>query len=326
MSKMSSLLGKPLNPEFNNKDEPLETEEQDDLDLFDLESNDTFSGDSIEDYLPTDLNTRTLDDLAKETTNVSRFDSEGKVIDDVPVSEIDSIWVKLGGTTVTTRLEIMGSTNDDIIRFHQFRFAKTALIAFIPVTLSLLFKEPMFLTLSFFGALAMWFIDYFKVQQTYKVFQYKRQLDFNLFVRQLMPYLRGSGNVLYQSLHKMKDRLDDGTTKTALITLITQMNTDVESREPYERFAQESSGQDEALLIMRNLYDYQRSSNDATTIKELGTLVDVAMEGSIDDVIKVKDERFEIESYLIGFAVLIPVLGYAIGFAINTMGVFPLFN
>lgn len=134
-----------------------------------------------------------------------------------------------------------------------------------------------------------------------------------------MPYLRGSDVVLYKAFNKMKDRLDDGTTRTALVTLITKMNSNPESREPFEEFAREASGQERSILIMQTLYDYQKSSNDSTTINELGKLVDEELSRSIDEIITRKDDSFETESYMLGFLILVPAMAYFLAIAVSML-------
>jgi hypothetical protein len=235
------------------------------------------------------------------------FDSleEEKTVDNTK-----SFLLKIGGYTVNKRLELMGTSVNDIKKFQLYRLLKTVVTAIVPIPISLVLHTyiPMFFSLV--GGVSMWFMDYWRVARRYEFFQFHRQLDFNKFIRMLMPYLRGKNVVLYQALQKMKDRLPEGTTRTALITLITKLNTNPNSREPYEEFARNASGQDRSLLIMQTLYDFQRSSNDATTINELGKLVDHELSRDIDEIIERKDDRFEMESYLMLFSLIFVLLGY----------------
>src|SRR5690606_1407675 len=102
-------------------------------------------------------------------------------------------------------------------------------------------------------------------------------------------------------------------------TLITKMNSQPNSRIPYEEFAQNASGQERSKLIMQTLYDFQRSSNDSTTINELGKLVDEELSRDIDEIVTKKDDRFEIEAYYLGACVMIPAFGYFLAITVEML-------
>lgn len=226
------------------------------------------------------------------------------------VDSTKSFWLWIGGYKTNIMMEETGSTIKDIKIFQMIRVFKTLTAFVAPIIICFVFNTWYPLPFAFVLAGLFWMMDYLKVVRFHSFFKFKRQLDFNKFVRKLMPYLRGTDVVLYRALNKMKNRIPDGQTRTALITLITMLNTKTGSIEPFEEFAESASGEERSLLIMQTLYDYQRSSNDSSTIHELGKLVDEELDRSIDEIIRRKDAKFEFEPLMLAYCFMIVLGGY----------------
>lgn len=280
--------------------------------------------------LDTDLIGEPVNKPSGKGTGVRKSKAEKAIefIENKPtLDNTNSVLLKIGGEVVNRRLEALGTEVEDIKKFQLFRIIKTLVIFIVPLFIALALKSYIPVFVSILGAIAMWFYDYLRVAKEYEGFQFKRQLDFNKFVRMLMPYLRGNNVVLYKALEKMKDRLDEGTTRTSLIALMTKINMNPNSRLPYEEFAESSSGQERSKLIMQTLYDFQRSSNDSTTINELGKLIDDELSKDIDEIITRKDDKFESEAYLLGSLIMIPAFGYFIAYMYSTiLQIFPMMH
>lgn len=232
-------------------------------------------------------------------------------LEEETLDDVDSFLLKIGGRVTNERLFALGTTVDDIKKFQLIRLLRALAVAFALVMVGFASGKVFIHALGLLLGVGMWFFDYMRVANEYSMFQFKRQLDFNKFIRMLMPYLQGKDAVMYKSFEKMRTRIEPGTTKTALIGLMTKMNTDG-SIKPFEEFAEESSGQDRSLLIMQTLYDYHRSSNDSTTINELSSMVDSELQRDINEVIEKKDLRFEFEYYILAGIMIIPMFGYFI--------------
>lgn len=235
------------------------------------------------------------------------------------VIDSKSFLIKIGGAVTCDRMERMGNTVDEIKKFQLFRLIKSSIFLILGLAVALVMKSSIPIVIGVLGFVVMWFFDYLRVNNHYEMFQFKRQLDFNKFIRMLMPYLRGNEVTLYQALNKMKDRLEDGTTRTALVTLIAKLNGDMDSVIPYEEFAEEASGVERSKLIMQTLFDFNQSSNDSTTINELGKIVDTELEKDIDEIIEKKDDKFEHENYLLGFSMVIVVFAYAASIVVTML-------
>ena len=238
------------------------------------------------------------------------------------VADTNHWLLKIGGNTTNVHMEMMGTPVEDIKKFQLFRLIKTVIGVLIGVAFGLLSHEVFFYVIGVVLGAVLWFFDYLKVEKHFQHFQFTRQLDFNKFIRMLMPYLRVEGMTLYKALNKMKDRLDDGTTRNALIALITKLNSRPNDRAPYEEFAKEASGQDQSELIMQTLFDFHQSSNDSTTIKELAKIVDHELEKNIDEISDIKDGRFEMDNYLLGMCLMVVVFGYFLAVVMKQMSLF----
>lgn len=244
----------------------------------------------------------------------------GEVIE--TVADTNHWLLKIGGNTTNVHMEMMGTSVEDIKKYQLFRLIKTIVGLLVGVIIGLLSHEIFFYIIGVVLGAVLWFFDYLKVEKHFQFFQFHRQLDFNKFIRMLMPYLRVEGMTLYKALQKMKDRLDDGTTRNALIALITKLNTRPNAREPYEEFAKQASGQEQSELIMQTLYDYHQSSNDSTTINELAKIVDHELETNIDEISEIKDGRFEMDNYLLGMCLLVVVFGYFLAVVMKQLSLF----
>lgn len=265
-----------------------------------------------------------LDDLLGEEVKETL---KGHAEDDISyqgvkeeIENSKSVWLRFGGKGVNDKLVKMGDSKEQILKFQKTRLIRALTLFLVTALLGIYLMNIGVLVVAVFGGALFIFIDLIRVNNRYKEFQFKRQLDFNKLLRQLMPYLKSNNVVLYKALEKMKDRIGTGTTRTSLVTLIAKMNSNPGSRLPYEEFAESASGLEESVLIMQTIYDYQRSSNDSTTISNLASLVDRAMERSVDEIIEKKDFRFYIEPYLIVSCFMIIAFGYFIAMVVDFSG------
>ena len=115
----------------------------------------------------------------------------------------------------------------------------------------------------------------------------------------------------------MLTRVEDTDIKENLERLIIEMNDNPNSSEPFKNFALNASGEDEAVLFMHTLYDYQQHSYDKSIIQELGRMASDDLFKGVDEIIEFKLRKFNMFPTKLTMINLLIVLGYLVGTFVN---------
>lgn len=176
------------------------------------------------------------------------------------------------------------------------------------------------LCLSYFGLIWLaiglgliiyqWFSQYRSIQIPYRNHKFKKQFSFFKFARTLIPYLYQDNATVYSVLNRMLTRVGDNEIKENLERLIIEMNDNPNSSKPFENFALNASGEDEAVLFMHTLYDYQQHSYDKSIIQELGRMASDDLFKGVDEIIEFKIRKFNMFPTKLTMINILIVLGY----------------
>lgn len=229
-------------------------------------------------------------------------------------SETD-IWEKMAEDQLYEMLRSMG-THEKVIKSYQVkRVVQTVLVfgvfAVIGVTTNML-------AMYILGAIVAFFVyrsRFTGIVKMYSQWKFERELNFSKFIRLLIPYLKGSGgNVsLYNVFNKILVRMDDETDRASLYSLMGEMGDRPGDIQPFNDFAERSSGSDMAYLIMSTIFDFQESTKDVSVINELGQMASEQMLDAIDEIIAFKIRRFGAFPTKLTISTFIVMGGFMIG-------------
>ncbi|MGQ9024174.1 MULTISPECIES: hypothetical protein [Bacillus] len=210
-----------------------------------------------------------------------------------------SIWHTFAEPDLYEMVLKMGYTEKHFLSFQRRRFFKSCLITLAAVPPGLLINKLwfLFMIVLFFY---VWFTDYKKARKEYQFFLFKKQLVFAKFMRIVLPYLKDRTNNVYSILKNIVRRIDDVVDnkpdelelKKSLEKLLFDIRMYPGSIEPYKRFAIESGGTDSAVSFMTILYDYEQQATDEQVINELGKKASNELFDGIDEIVRIKLNRF----------------------------------
>lgn len=222
--------------------------------------------------------------------------------------------------------EDMGVREESIDRFMKKRFMTLMVFLFLSIPAAI-FKVPVGIGVIVVGVF-IYRNAYTSYKKQYEGFLFQREFEFNSLMKMMIPYLKQGadqgeeGNSFYTVLGKCHRRLDKGIIKDNLERLMVDMVDQPNSILPFRRFAADSSGSDDADLIMLTIYEYQANSSDISIIDELGHLITERMMRSIDVIIKGKVSRFGTFPTVVTMYPLMIIFAYTIGVAIYEMAGF----
>lgn len=242
---------------------------------------------------------------------------QGKKEKHVPGSFKPSIWEKLAEEELYRMLRHMGDPTIKIDKFQRNRVVMTLAIIIIFVILGKYMHYGMY-----FAGLPIGFLfyksRYRNVANYYRVWKFERHLNFSKFTRLIIPYLKASGSTaLYTTFSKILMRTEKQEDKDSLYQLMGEMGDDPTNIQPFEDFAERSSGSDMSSLFMQTIFDFQQSTSDPQVIEELGELASKDMMSSIDDIIAMKLRRFAMFPTKVVMCSFILVVGLAGGIVMD---------
>lgn len=199
------------------------------------------------------------------------------------------------------------------------QFQKRRLLESLGIFLALMFTGKLLASWLYFGALIVPVV-YYKlkwksIKEAYRVWKFKRHLQFTKFMRLLIPYLKQSeGNAsLYTIFNKILQRTTDENDRKNLSRLMSQMTSRPNDVQPFIDFANRSSGTDRSVLFMTTIFDFQHSSFDTSVIDELGKEASKELMIGIDEIVRFKVSRFGGYPSKVTYALLIYITGFALG-------------
>lgn len=226
----------------------------------------------------------------------------------------ESIWEKMAEKDMIERLIDMGESMEAIEKYQKTRVMQTAVSFVIFLVMGLFLGETIILALAAIVPFMVYRSRYTTVIKMHKQWKFDREFNFSKFVRLLIPYLKaGKDPALYMVFSKILDRLDNEEDRRSLFILMGEMTDRPGDIQPFNDFAERSSGSDMAYLIMATVYDFQQSTRDTDVINELGQMASEQMMTAINEIIAFKLKRFAMFPTKVVLSAFILVMGYAAG-------------
>lgn len=242
---------------------------------------------------------------------------QGKKLKALPGAIKPSIWERMAEEELYRMLRHMGDSTKAIDKFQKKRVTMSVLSAAVGIVFGKLLHEWLYLT-AIILPIFVYVMQGRKVASYYRIWRFERHLNFSKFTRLIIPYLKASGSTaLYTTFNKILIRTEKQADKDSLYQLMGEMGDDPTSIQPFEDFAERSSGSDMASLFMQTIFDFQQSTSDPQVIQELGDLASRDLMNSIDDIIAMKLRRFAMFPTKIVMTTFVLVAGLAVGIVID---------
>lgn len=217
----------------------------------------------------------------------------------------------ISSTTYSNMMEI-GKTRTEIIKFAKKRLCLMILLIGILTPLFYM-KSQSFLLLgiTLIFAILIWFVMDRGYKLEVKIRRRNKHFEFLNFAKLIVPYLKAdSGSKsLYSVLNKMAHRTDGEDFKNHLNRLIVEIGQSPDSIVPLTDFAQAVSNTDLAEDFMVALFDWQQTSDDTSVISRMESKITEAMIMRIDEIIKIKKDRFDYYVSRIFYSVFFLMMG-----------------
>lgn len=210
---------------------------------------------------------------------------------------------------------MMKMTPDKIKSYQKTRVLITVLMILPGLLVYVMMHKTWGLGLLVGFPVAMWFYYYYRVISSFKIYNFKRQIEYAKFARMCIPYLIQTDKQV--SLFSIFDRMRDKVSPTIeyhLTKLMNEMSEDPGNEKPFETFAVEISGTQDSSLFMEQIFDYQQSSADISTIKQLSILQNEQLFENVDDIITMKLGRYYPISNIFTMLIFVLLLGCLLGF------------
>lgn len=210
---------------------------------------------------------------------------------------------------------MMKMTPEKIAAYQRTRVLITALMILPGLLVYVVMHKMWGLGLLVGFPMFIWFYYYYRVISSFKIYNFKRQIEYAKFARMCIPYLIQTDKQV--SLFGIFDRMRDKVSPTIrfhLTKLMNEMSEDPGNERPFEKFAVEISGTQDASLFMEQIFDYQQSSADISTIKQLSILQNEQLFENVDDIIKIKLGRYYPISNIFTMLIFVLLLGCLLGF------------
>lgn len=204
-----------------------------------------------------------------------------------------TIWEKMIEQDVMQMFEMMGENIVSIRRFQRKRVIMTVLLAIVGVLAGVFIHRWLYLSAPIAGFF-FYKMQSKRVTNYYRAWKFERQLNFSKFTRLIIPYLKAGGGKtpLYAIFTKILVRTEKEADKRSLSKLMADMAARPQEIEPFQEYAERSSGTDMSYLFMSTIFDFQQSTFDTSVIDELGQMAAEDMMTAIDEIIAMKLRRF----------------------------------
>lgn len=264
---------------------------------------------------------------------VKRYNQESVFADqfeDASLSRLERMaldpdfWEKMAEDELYYKLREMGNPDSAIKKYQQNRFFQSILIAVVGTIAGVVMNNLIVVGVGIVLGVLMYFSRISSIRKIHNQWKFEREMAFSRFVRLLIPYLKQSGgNVsLYATFNKMLGRMDDEADRESLYMLMGEIGDRPGDIQPFNDFAERSSGSDMAYLIMSTIYDFQESTTDTSVIDELGKMASDQMMDAIDEIIMFKIRRFGMFPTKVVMSSFILVVGLAVGIVIDAVSEF----
>lgn len=210
---------------------------------------------------------------------------------------------------------MMKMTPDKIAAYQRTRVLITVLMILPGLLVYVMLHKIWGLGLAAGFPVFMWFYYYYRVISSFKIYNFKRQIEYAKFARMCIPYLIQTDKQvsLFSIFDRMRDKVSP-TIKFHLTKLMNEMSENPGDEKPFETFAVEISGTQDSSLFMEQIFDYQQSSADISTIRQLSILQNEQLFENVDDIIKLKLARYYPISNIFTMLIFVLLLGCLAGF------------
>lgn len=195
---------------------------------------------------------------------------------------------------------------------NRFRFAIAAVV--LGLIIGILYKKY-FALIFFFGILiaaVSWNDSIKKTKKYYQIYSINRQVAFTEFTKiagALLPDLDNGKNLL-SIFEEVSKHMDNENDRNALKKLMTHMQNNNESSQPFLDFAHQFSTSDRAELTMLYMHQMYLGNTDTSGIQSLINDSNEDYQAQTEKIITTKIKRFYSTSTKIAMSVSIVVFGY----------------
>lgn len=229
-------------------------------------------------------------------------------------------WIQSFSPSIYDMGERMGYSDRQITQFQVKRIGFTFGLFFLGIGL-VQYLGMYSLGLFFVLGILFWLDKRQRLVKQYKQFSLVRQVSFSQFCRMLIPYLLmdNQGKSLYTIFSHLAKRMEGTSIHHPLCQLLVDMTDKPNDIAPFIAFAKAGSRTDEAINFMTTLFYYQQSSDDPTTIHELGRLANDELFEGVQEIVDVKTQRLGKYPLFITFAIAIPMVGILGSFIVEVV-------
>lgn len=229
----------------------------------------------------------------------------------------DSIALKLLPESAYNQLREMGETNITIARWMNNNI-KTALFAFVFSLILGVYMNHLFYLVAIFLPAYLIYNKVGYVKTSYAQWRFERRVQFNKFVRLVIPYLKQTeSNIsVYSILGKVAPRLDHQEDRDLLNVLRREIMDKPKQAEPFLDYSRKTANTNLSDNFMSSLYDIRMGSNDLRGVYELGITASEQLLHSIDQIIEAKQKKFVFFPTKLTFISIVPIIGFAVSYMI----------
>lgn len=229
----------------------------------------------------------------------------------------DSFVIKIIPDSTYNKLREMGETNITISRWMNNNL-KTAVIAFAISIVLAVYANHLFYIVAIFLPVYLIFNKNSYVKSAYAQWRFERRVQFDKFVRLVIPYLKQTeSNIsVYSILGKVAPRLDHQEDRDLLNVLRREIMDKPKQSEPFLDYSRKTANTNLSDNFMSSLYDIRMGSNDLRGVYELGITSSEQLLHSIDQIIDAKQKKFVFFPTKLTFISIIPIIGFAVSYMI----------
>lgn len=225
---------------------------------------------------------------------------------------MNNLYLKTVSATTYSNMMELGKSRTEIIRFAKKRLLMVVfLVAILGPIFYIKTGKILLVGITLVLALLIWYTMDREHKIEVKFLRSTKHFEFLNFAKLIVPYLKAdSGSKsLYTVLNKMAERTDGKEFKNTLNILIVEIGQNPDSIEPLRTFAKSVSNTDLAEDFMVALYDWQQTSDDTKVISRMETKITEAMVLRIDEIIKIKSDKFDYYVSRIFYSVFFLMMG-----------------
>lgn len=214
-------------------------------------------------------------------------------------------------------LREMGESNISITRWLN-NALKSSLIAVVISAILGVYVNHLFLAGVVFFPIYMVMSKIKFINTAYSQWRFERRIQFNKFVRLVIPYLKQTESdiSIYSILGKIVPRLDNEEDRNLLQVLRRGIIDQPKEIEPFLEYSRKTANTNLSDNFMSSLYDIRMGSNDLRGIYALGVTASEQLLHSIDQIIEMKIKKFAFYPTKLTFATIVPIIGFAVSYMI----------